>query len=501
MQHALWRRGYITNQKDTARARCRSFPALGHAQASVAGKGVRRMSVFSLSNLKKTWYYLQKNGIRNAVWAVLERIGQEQEVYTWQEPDEKTLSFQREHSASLRISIVVPAYRTKKEHLEAMLNSVSRQSYPHWELIVADAGGTAESVQAWAKKNGICLRKAADASNLAEWMDQSIMLCTLSENKGISANTNAGIELAAGDAVGLLDHDDLLTANALWEMADCLEKEKKRGKQKLVLFSDEDKCDGAASRFYEPNFKPDFDGELLLTNNYICHFTVIETAFLKELKLRSGFDGAQDYDLMLRAYAAGGQFVHVPKVLYHWRCHEASTASNPQSKRYAYEAGQRALEDYCLRKGWKATVSGLKHLGFYREDYEDSVFCQRPEIGIWAKPLPGGRDVFGIRHPKGFLVSGLYENDGSMRYAGLRKGYSGPMHRAALQQSAPAADLRSMEVCSALKERYAQTIAELKEACQGLSTAAQETKILQKSMEFCKEATAAGYGILWDPQA
>ena len=193
--------------------------------------------------------------------------------------------------------------------------------------------------------------------------------------------------------------------------------------------------------------------------------------------------------------------MHVPKVLYHWRCHEASTASNPQSKRYAYEAGQRALEDYCLRKGWKATVSGLKHLGFYREDYEDSVFCQRPEIGIWAKPLPGGRDVFGIRHPKGFLVSGLYENDGSMRYAGLRKGYSGPMHRAALQQSAPAADLRSMEVCNALKERYAQTIAELKEACQGLPTAAQETKILQKSMEFCKEATAAGYGILWDPQA
>ena len=139
----------------------------------------------------------------------------------------------------------------EKEHLEAMLNSVSKQSYPHWELIVADAGGTAESVQTWAKKNGICLREAADASNLAEWKDQSIVLCTLSENKGISANTNAGIELAAGDAVGLLDHDDLLTANALWEMADCLEKEKKRGKQKLVLFSDEDKCDGAASRFYE----------------------------------------------------------------------------------------------------------------------------------------------------------------------------------------------------------------------------------------------------------
>ena len=328
------------------------------------------MSVFSLSNLKKTWYYLQKNGIRNAVWAVLERIGQEQEVYTWQEPDEKTLSFQREHSASLRISIVVPAYRTKKEHLEAMLNSVSRQSYPHWELIVADAGGTAESVQAWAKKNGICLREAADASNLAEWKDQSIVLCTLSENKGISANTNAGIELAAGDAVGLLDHDDLLTANALWEMAGCLEKEKKRGKQKLVLFSDEDKCDGAASRFYEPNFKPDFDGELLLTNNYICHFTVIETAFLKELKLRSGFDGAQDYDLMLRAYAAGGQFVHVPKVLYHWRVHKASTADNPLSKKYAYDAGKRAVTEHIRRCGEEAEVTDTLFPGFYRAKYQ-----------------------------------------------------------------------------------------------------------------------------------
>ena len=253
---------------------------------------------------------------------------------------------------------------------------------------------------------------------------------------------------------------------------------------------------------FDPHFKPDFNLDLLRSNNYICHLLVVKKILVQEVGgQKKEFDGAQDHEFLFRCVEKAKGIEHIPKVLYHWRCHEASTASNPQSKRYAYEAGQRALEDYCLRKGWKATVSGLKHLGFYREDYEDSVFCQRPEIGIWAKPLPGGRDILGIRHPKGFLVSGLYENDGSMRYAGLRKGYSGPMHRAALQQSAPAADLRSMEVCSALKERYAQTIAELKEACQGLPTAAQEKKILQKSMEFCKEATAAGYGILWDPQA
>ena len=136
-----------------------------------------------------------------------------------------------------------------------MLNSVSRQSYPHWELI-ADAGGTAESVQAWAKRTeSVCGKR-----QMHQILQNGRIRASCSApfpKKGISANTNAGIELAAGDAVGLLDHDDLLTANALWEMADCLEK-KKRGKQKLVLFSDEDKCDGAASRFYEAEFQAGF---------------------------------------------------------------------------------------------------------------------------------------------------------------------------------------------------------------------------------------------------
>jgi len=405
-------------------------------------------------------------------------------------PTEEELGAQREHRFLVEpcISIVVPAYETNEQFLKELLASLEGQSYDNWELCIAD-GSRTDQVERVIKER---IRQYEDAG-----CRYKIRYERLKENNGISENTNEGLKLVTGSYVGFMDHDDVLERNALFEVVNVINTFPDAD----VIYSDEDKVSHDLVRHTQPHFKPDFNLELLRDNNYICHFTVIETAFLKELKLRSGFDGAQDYDLVLRAYAAGGQFVHVPKVLYHWRCHEASTASNPQSKRYAYEAGQRALEDYCLRKGWKATVSGLKHLGFYREDYEDSVFCQRPEIGIWAKPLPGGRDIFGIRHPKGFLVSGLYENDGSMRYAGLRKGYSGPMHRAALQQSAPAADLRSMEVCSTLKERYAQTIAELIEACQGLPTAAQETKILQKSMEFCKEATAAGYGILWDPQA
>ena len=376
---------------------------------------VKKLSPYTV---QKGLRYLKHYGLKEFWIRLHERFEPEEVPYgPWYEayrPTEETLEKQRKRKFpdGPLISIVVPAYLTPERFLRQMLDSLLAQTYQNWELCLANGSPEDPDMQ-------LVLRSYAE-------MDKRIRYEDLKENLGIAENTNAAFAMARGDFIALLDHDDLLAPNALYEIAAALEEHPEAD----VIYTDEDKVTTDLSEHFQPHLKPDFNLDLLRSNNYICHFTVIETAFLKELKLRSGFDGAQDYDLVLRAYAAGGQFVHVPKVLYHWRCHEASTASNPQSKRYAYEAGQRALEDYCLRKGWKATVSGLKHLGFYREDYEDSVFCQRPEIGIWAKPLPGGRDVFGIRHPKGFLVSGLYENDGSMRYAGLRKGYSGPLHRA-----------------------------------------------------------------------
>ncbi|MFR6588928.1 MAG: hypothetical protein ACLURV_00460 [Gallintestinimicrobium sp.] len=177
-------------------------------------------------------------------------------------------------------------------------------------------------------------------------------------------------------------------------------KKKKARKTKLVLFSDEDKCDGAASRFYEP--KPSwiltgiaFDQQLYLS------FYGDRNGILKELSAQR-FDGAQDYDLVLRAYAAGGQFVHVPKVLYHWRCHEASTASNPQSK-LRLRGGAACAGRLLSSKRLEGDSERAETSWLLSEDYEDSVFCQRPEIGIWAKPLPGGRDILasGIRRLPG----------------------------------------------------------------------------------------------------
>ena len=228
------------------------------------------------------------------------------------------------------------------------------QTYRRWELILADAGGAREIALDWAQRNGMRVCSFSSDANLCpktgemqdklqnrEWHDGEIVILRLTENAGISENTNRGIEAAAGGYIGLLDHDDLLTPDALYEMAAAIRK--RNGNiaetQPLALYSDEDKCDGDGKRFYEPHRKTDFDGELLLSNNYICHFLVMEAGLMKRLKLRADFDGAQDFDLVLRAFAAGAAFLHVPKVLYHWRCHEASTAANPRSKSYAMRRG------------------------------------------------------------------------------------------------------------------------------------------------------------------
>lgn len=455
------------------------------------------MAFLSLSNLKKTWYYLQKNGIKEAAAAAAERIGQEKQKYCYEAPQAGELARQRaDASGSARISVVVPAFHTKQEHMEALLDGMKAQTYRHWELVIADAGGAGEMVCRWAQENGVAVRKlpceaknGVPAGNMQEnmrnrlWNDGEICIVQLAENAGISENTNRGIEAAAGDYIGLLDHDDMLTPDALYEMAAAAGCASQNGKiaetQPLVLYSDEDKCDGDGKRFYEPHLKTDFDGELLLTNNYICHFLVMEAGLMKRLGLRAAFDGAQDYDLVLRAYAEGAAFVHVPGVLYHWRCHEASTAANPRSKAYAYEAGQRAVEDFCREKGWKVRVRPLKHLGFYRVDYEGDVFLQRSGIGVLAGPLPAHR---------GRLCSGIYEADGTMRYAGLRKGFSGPMHRAALQQEAETADLRSMKVCKELEPLYREALFRA------------EGAVLQESRAFCERVRSLGYHILWDPQ-
>ena len=161
----------------------------------------------------------------------------------------------------------------------------------------------------------------------------------------ISENTNVAIQAATGEYIAFADHDDELTPNALFECVKALNEKK----QTRILYSDEDKMSMDGHKFFQPHFKPDYNPDLLCTVNYICHLFVVDKNVIQEVgMLRSEFDGAQDYDFIFRCIEAvkPEEICHIPKILYHWRCHEDSTAENPESKTYAFEAGKRASEEH-----------------------------------------------------------------------------------------------------------------------------------------------------------
>lgn len=406
------------------------------------------MKVLSRANIDKTIYYLQRNGLRNTWYAVRERIAEkrhpyEEENYPYTEASPTKLEEQRKHVLSnttyfrdISFSILVPAYRTQPGFLTELIQSVQAQSYPYWELILADASGDDtvwETAAKWAR--GIEEKSG----------DGAIRYLRLKENGGISENTQAALEYAGNSYVALLDHDDLLTADALFEMADCIAQSRACGTVLQMLYSDEDKCDGEGKNFFEPHRKEKFNYDLILSNNYICHFMAVKRELIQELGFRKAYDGAQDYDLVLRIVSALGipgnpsneKYIgHVAKVLYHWRCHQASTAENPRSKEYAYEAGRRALEAHLTENGVKARAQNLKHVGFYMPVYEETIWQARPDIGAVGGPV--------YRH--GRLIGGRMSETGSVYYEGLPRHFSGYMHRASLPQDCEALDLREIMV-------------------------------------------------------
>ncbi|MDD6070944.1 MAG: glycosyltransferase [Clostridiales bacterium] len=250
------------------------------------------------------------------------------------------------------ISILVPAYHTKERFIDELYDSLCKQSYSNWQLVIADAN----------IDSPIHRKKLLDLAAT----DKRILHISLSSNLGISENTNAALHEATGDYIGLLDHDDLLTPNALYEVVKAINLASPD-----FIYSDEDSIDDSTGLFLKPHFKPDFNIELLRANNYICHFSVIKRSLLNQVgEFRPAFNGAQDYDLFLRCCEKANLVYHIPKILYHWRSHTDSTASNPKSKMYAYEAGKHALEEHLERIGRNGIVNITNNLGFYRIQYE-----------------------------------------------------------------------------------------------------------------------------------
>lgn len=398
------------------------------------------MGKMNLVNLKKAIYYLKRNGWKNTVNAVAERLDSKgQPDYRFEPVSREALQRQREQAAAgfsyVLFSIVVPAYRTPEAYLREMLDSVINQTYSGWELILADA------------TEDDSVRKVVET-----YKDSRVKYHRLAANNGISENTNEGIACASGDYVGLLDHDDVLTENALFEMASAIEQSRGQGMELQLLYSDEDKGDGGMQKFYEPNLKEKFNLDLLLSNNYICHFLVVKREMMQELKLRKEYDGAQDFDLVLRAAdrlkGREKETAHIPMVLYHWRCHALSTAENPRSKMYAYDAGRRAVQDFVDSRGWKAKAVDTEHLGFYRLEYRGNPLEIRPELGA-----VGGRVV-----SRGKIIGGRLTEEGEALYGGLPVSYSGYMHRAVLQQDAEVLDIRNLELRKSLREFFEEVM-------------------------------------------
>ncbi len=493
------------------------------------------MGKINRANLKKTIYYLKRNGIRNTWYAVKERLDERRmSPYQFIPVSEDELQCQREDAGHYQttFSIVVPAYRTNKIYLQEMIASVIKQTYPRWELIIADAtedDSVKQELYQWrdsvqkmdkqvqliAESHTQNLQKAQGlqkeqtvpkpqknrklSHNDAQWQDKCIRYVRLEKNAGIAANTNQALFHVKGEYTGLLDHDDVLTPNALYEMAASIEEGKKAGIDRRMLYSDEDKCNGDMTHFYEPNWKEDFNQELLLSNNYICHFLVLESKLIKELGFRSEYDGAQDYDLVLRAVEKllknKEPIVHIPKVLYHWRCHTGSTAENPQSKQYAYDAGLRAVQDFADRQGYQAKAEHLRHLGFYNLCYPKGILKTRTDLGA-----VGGRIII-----KGKNAGGRMTENGKVYYEGLPEAYSGYMHRVALTQDAESLDIRCIEVREELWELFEQvTGVSYKELSNDTifdtSVLPEGTDYKKVSLALSKAIKEQGYRLLYDPK-
>lgn len=473
------------------------------------------MGKVNKANMKKTIYYLRRNGLKNTWYAVRERLDERKNApycYTPVTEAEKECQRKEAERYDVTFSIIVPAYRTAEIYLQELITSVTEQTYSRWELVIADAtedDSVKFAVNRIAEKNEIQVLSGSVAGNaevIAEndkgvkWTGNVIRYVRLDENVDISTNTNKALPYACGDYIGLLDHDDVLTENALYEMAEAIEKGKKGGVEVKMLYSDEDKCNSDRTLYYEPHFKEDFNLDLLLSNNYICHFLVMKTELMKILKFRPEYSGAQDYDLVLRAAEQlmnrEEQIVHIPLVLYHWRCHAGSTAENPQSKQYAYEAGLRALQDLADRQGWKAQAEHLKHLGFYKLSYQGGPLAVRKDIGA-----VGGRLVSGIGNK---TVGGRMSEAGVVYYQGLPAPYSGYMHRASLTQNAEVLDIRCIQVKEELHMLFKEITGVQYQTVAGsdlldVSVLPEGTDYVELSLKLSKAIRAQGYRLLYLP--
>ncbi len=273
-------------------------------------------------------------------------------IHDFEEPDDDLIALKLgSFSQRPKFSVLMPVFNTEPSELTAAIESVIAQSYSNWELCMADD----------------CSSRAETRAALERFAAQNpkIKVRFGSERGGISRTCNAAWQLATGDYVCFLDHDDTLSEHALAYVCEALDRHPGAD----LLYSDEDKIDAKDKRF-EPFFKPDWSPDLLLSENYICHLLVLRQDLARRIgHLNPDCDGSQDYDLILRASEAASEIRHVPKVLYHWRATEGSTAVTQDNKQYAVVAAQNALAAHVARTGEATGIETGKVAGRWRARY------------------------------------------------------------------------------------------------------------------------------------
>ncbi len=311
--------------------------------------------------LKKLFYYLKNYGIKETIRKVIRKIKIFKtysrfnvDYKTWiknNEPNNNQLKKQVNYKFKYtpKISILVPMYNTNEKFFAELIESLKNQTYSNFEVCLADGS----------EKENELLKKYFENDN-------RFVYKFLGVNKGISENTNEALKLATGEYIALLDHDDLLPKFSLFEVVQTINNNP--GVE--FIYSDEDIIDSKYVR-KNPHFKPDFSPDTLRSYNYICHFSIFKKTLLDKIgNFRSKYDGAQDYDIILRATESTNNIVHIPKILYHWRAHENSTSKNTDSKSYAFIAGKNAIEDQLKRLNIKGSVELLEVPGTYKVNYD-----------------------------------------------------------------------------------------------------------------------------------
>lgn len=275
-------------------------------------------------------------------------------------PDAQRAAEEREtvFPQMVKISILVPLWNNEREFQTAMLESVLNQTYQNWELCLADGSDGAHSYI-----GEIC-------REYAEKADGRIVYRQLDVNGGIAANTNACLELASGEYIGLLDQDDILHPSVLFEYVKAINEQRAD-----YLYCDETTFKGSnVNHMLITHFKPDYAPDNLRANNYICHISVFKRTLLEgEAFFRPEYDGSQDHDMILRLTDRAEKVVHVPKVLYYWRNHAGSVASGIEAKPHAIDAAKRAV-------AWNLQKHGLEHFEIESTRAFETIFRIRYEI-------------------------------------------------------------------------------------------------------------------------